>query len=683
MINISLGVSLILFLATSVMGQNIPKSIDLKETDKYQRRDLSMPGSRVVINFFDFHSPLSTHDYSNRPTLPLNAAYLSTEKNIPGSKPISRFSRTVTDLLTMYKTEKGLPAIMNDSTIGVATSYATEWTPYCLPFGAKYADGASVTGFDFLYDNKTIVRKISFKGNSENYCFAGNYKGIIQFEHNQVIVENGNLRYAVSFSIPVIDFISVRKKWYVALDNRLKSKELIISIAFADKNEEQSALQVRAENPIKFKNVDKVLKQKEKYWDDFLAKVPHPTNFEITSVKTFGVTPEQIRQAYYKAWVFTAQNILPEDAMNYPYPQICTGKSSLWDEGEVHAPFSAAWESFLGIQFYAYIDPQLSWKAFKGLMSLVDKDGMLGGESLPSRKAQTALILYELTKDKKSLEEIYLALKRYLNWRMNITHWVYGDIKPTSNFKDAEFAFSALVDMQYLIKIAEILNHPQDVKAWNEKFNDFGQKSLTWFWETPKSLPIQNYWIDSRKREDRNTIWITTCLHIKDFLKGDYLKSTIQKFDKDYNPDLSFANFNMPKYPDVSYSVYGLLEHGLNERALGTMEACLRDVARGHAAFAEQYIGTDFRPDGVRPSLFGSSIIIDFVLLTNGYLFGDGAPKAVLMPNKAGGVSNILISGKKYDLKTESLSKKIKFGKQGNKPEFFKVGKNVIDLNIK
>ena len=664
----------------SLSGQIIPKSNDLQEIDIHQRRDLSMPGSRVLINFFDFKTTQSAYEYSTRNTLPLNIAYLTTDKNEPGSKAITRFSRSVTDLLTIHKTKKGVDGIIQDFSLGTATKFTAEWMPHVLPFIAEYEGGSSLSGVDFLYDLKTVVRKLELKGDTKDYCFAGNWAGIIKLENNTIVVENNNLRYAICFSSPVIDFKTSPQKWYVALDNtKIKDNKLVVSVAFADKSEAQSALIARAESPIKQNDTEQALTKNEKYWDDFLQKVPHPLNFELSSVKTYGVKAEQIRQAYYKAWVFTAQNILPEDPEMFPYPQICTGKASLWDEGEVHAPFSAAWESFLGIQFYAYVDPQLSWKAFKGLMSLVDQYGMLGGESLPSRKAQTALILYELTKDKNSLEEIYPALKRYLNWRMNVTHWVYGDIKPTSNFKDAEFAFSALVDMQYLIKIAEILNHPEDVKAWQAKFNDFGQKSLSWFWETPNTLPVQNYWIDSKKREDRNTIWITTCLHIKDFLKEDYLKSTIRKFDKDYNPDLSFANFYMPKYPDVSYSVYGLLEHGLNERALGTMEACLRDVARGRAAFAEQYIGDDFRPDGVRPSLFGSSIILDFVLLTNGYLFGDGNPKAVLLPGKIGGVTDILIKGKKYDLYMNSTTKELKFGTQ-RKMKTIKAKGLIVDL---
>ena len=667
----------------SLSGQIIPKSIDLKETDKYQRRDLSMPMSRVLINFFDFKSPLSAYDYSTRNTMPLNIAYLTTDKNEPGARAINRFSRSVTDLLTIHKTNKGVGGLIQDFATGTASKFNTEWTPHALPFTAEYENGCLITGVDFLYDLKTVVRRLEFKGDTKNYCFAGNWAGIIKFERNTIIVENNNLRYAISFSTPVIDFRTSQKKWYIALDNAKSRNNLIISVAFADKYETQSALIERALTPIQKNDIDQVLAKNEKYWDDFLQKVPHPQNFELTSVKTYGVKAEQIRQAYYKAWVFTAQNVLPGDDEKYPYPQICTGKPSLWDEGEERAPFSAAWESFIGIQFYAYVDPQLSWKAFKGLMSLVDNEGMLGGESLPSRKAQTALILYELTNDKKSLAEVYPALKRYLNWRLKITHWIYGGIKPSTNYKDAEFAFSALSDIQYLMKISKILDQPQDIKEWKHKFDELGNNSLKWFWETPQSLPIQNYWISDNKREDRNTVWITTCLHVKDYLKGDYQTSTIKKFDKDYDPDKSFANFLMPKYPDMSYSVYGLIEHGYTDRALGTMEASLRDIARGHAAFAEQYLGDDFKPDGVYQSLFGSSIIIDFVLMANGYMLGDGNPKAVLLPGKVGGVTDILINGKKYDLYINPAIKEFKFGEQGKTAKTIKTKKSITDLNVK
>lgn len=643
----------------SSFAVDIPKSNDLTETGKHQRRDLSMPMSRIVLNFFDFNSRQIACEYSNRPSMPVNAAYLSTDKNIPGSKPSFRFSRSVQDLLTMHCTSD-YTELLNDKNLGVATSFSTKWTPHSLPYNAMYKEGMTINGVDFLYDLNTIVRTINISEKTTRLCFAGQYQGNITEENGVITVINNNINYAIAFSEPVTGFSFNENRWSVRLAQASKNKTITVSIAFAGKNE-INILNERTKKPIVRNDVKQALNKREKFWDSFLEKVPHPHNFDLTLIDSKGVKGEDIRYAYYKAWVFTCQNIIPGEPGVYPFPQIATGKASLWDEGETRAPFSAAWESFIGIQLYSYIDPSLSWEAFKGLMTLIDDEGVLGGESLPSRKAQTALLLYKITGDKKSLEEVYPSISRYLNWRMQIVHWVYGDMHATKTLKDAEFAFSALSDLQYMIEIAGILGKGQDAEKWKNKFDKLGKESLGWFWETPRSFPQQYYSTDTRKRSKGNTVWITTNLHVKGYLKGEYLKSTISLFDSNYNTDEAFAGFRIPKYPDVSYTVYGLLEHKMPERALGTMEACLRDIVRGHAAFAEQYTLPDFTPDGVRPSLFGSSIVIDFVLMANGYMLGDCTPQAILFPDKKGGVSGLRINRNIYNLSTGSQSGIVKW----------------------
>jgi len=156
---------------------------------------------------------------------------------------------------------------------------------------------------------------------------------------------------------------------------------------------------------------------------------------------------------------------------------------------------------------------------------------------------------------------------------------------------------------------------------------------------------------------------VTTGLYMDGLLSGDYLASTVARFDRDYDPNANFAGFFMPKYPDMSYSVYGLLTHGLTGRARGTMEAAVRDIVRAGAPFAEQYVGDDFRADGVRPSLFGSSMILDFTLLMNGYKYDRGAPAAVITAaRQEGGVSGLLLRGRRYDLE---LGHAVRFGRQG------------------
>lgn len=609
---------------------SFPESRDLLETHAFQRRDLSMPDSRIVINFYDFNGKQTAAEYSNRPTLPLNAAYLSTHKNEVGKSTRTRFSRAVTDLLIIRKSDRPFEEMIHNQHIGNAGEYSTQWMPHCLGFQGSYPDHASLYGTDFLYDEKTIVRKIKFTGNAEGYCISGNYNGNISREKDILMIGNNHLRYAIAFSVPVACYKTDGQKWHIQFEaSSLEGKkELIITVAFADEDETTSTLLKRAGHPVFKNDTDAKLREREAYWDGFLAKVPRPSNFDLSHVNTYGVTAAQLKSAYYKAWVFTAQNILPSDKQVFPYPQFCTGKPSLWDEGEVRAPLSAAWESFIGMQLYAFIDPVVSWQAFKGLMTLVDKDGMLGGESLPSRKAQTALILYRYTNDKKSLQEVYPALKRYLVWRMNITHWVYQDIKQSVYSKDAEFAFSALVDMEHMVEIARILGLTEDQKEWNNKHKILCENSLQWFWETPVSLPVQYYDTRSQHRNRGNSIWVTTGLYVDNLLKDSYLQSMMNCFYQDFDPDKPFAGFSIPKYPDVSYTVYGLLKQGYKDEAVSLMEANLRDIVRANSSFAEQYIGENFEPDGVRPSLFGSSTLIDFVLLLNGYKYDRGNPSA-------------------------------------------------------
>lgn len=381
-----------------------PVCSDLKESGFYQRRDLSIPGSRIVINYYNFQSSKNAAEYSNRPTLPINVAYLTTRANdsLPIKDPIIRFSRQVEDLLTIYKSIGNFEyTIKNEGSI--AKSFETEWMPHELPFSANYDGGTSLKGKDFFFDENTIVRTITFSGPDSEFYLSGKIKGSVYDYDNTVICNHNYINYAIKIN-GSIGKVSYRDDiWYAKISTRdFKNKPLVISIAFADRDESRDILLNRASLPLKSDLNQKVLAN-EKYWNDLMAKVPEPLNFGLESVDPKGVTPEQIRLAYYKAWVFTAMNVLQGDKDLYPYPQICTGKPSLWSEGEEKAPFSAAWESFIGIQLYAFIDPDVSWAAFKGLMSLVEEDGMLGGESLPSRKAQTAMILYQLTGDKESL----------------------------------------------------------------------------------------------------------------------------------------------------------------------------------------------------------------------------------------------------------------------------------------
>src|SRR3954452_8156690 len=108
------------------------------------------------------------------------------------------------------------------------------------------------------------------------------------------------------------------------------------------------------------------------------------------------------------------------------------------------------------------------------MMALVNDDvspdaaeyGELGGESLPSRKAQTAWILYQATGDREKLESIYDALKIHLDWEKENMRWVLHSHNYLDE-RDSEFVASLIFDVQYASKIASELGHTDDAAQWD------------------------------------------------------------------------------------------------------------------------------------------------------------------------------------------------------------------------
>ena len=273
--------------------------------------------------------------------------------------------------------------------------------------------------------------------------------------------------------------------------------------------------------PLKKEKALDAYKKQEKYWDTYLSRVPQPVDFSLRSIDAKGVTPEQVKATYYKAWVFLAQSVLCPDPAVYPYYQLVAGKPSLWDHGHKSSPFSAAWESFVGMQLYGYINPSISWSALKGMLSLVDDEGMLGGESLPSKKAETAWILYQLTGDVRSLEEVYPALSRYLDWRIKNPRWIYLGMTP-ENEKDIEFVVAGLIDIKCMVQIADVLGKKVDAGDWENKYQSLFSQCLNWFWDSPQALPVQH--LNQFKGRDTFPVQITTGLYL-DELSDDYYES--------------------------------------------------------------------------------------------------------------------------------------------------------------
>ena len=72
---------------------------------------------------------------------------------------------------------------------------------------------------------------------------------------------------------------------------------------------------------------------------------------------------------------------------------------------------------------------------------------------------------------------------------------------------------------------------------------------------------------------------------------------------------------------NMAYTLYGLLEHGRREEALTLAEKVATDLVRC-GFFSEEYKWDEETkrtlPGGVKPSVFGASLLIHILLLLNG-----------------------------------------------------------------
>ena len=133
-----ISLCLIGIFVSGVICAQPPGSRDLLETDARQRRDLSLPHSRLILNFFDFKSTNSACAYGTAANLPLHAAWLSTVKNDTNHVARSRFSRTVPELLMLYRAARPtLLESVRDADGSLATAFTTAWMPHAPAFTAR------------------------------------------------------------------------------------------------------------------------------------------------------------------------------------------------------------------------------------------------------------------------------------------------------------------------------------------------------------------------------------------------------------------------------------------------------------------------------------------------------------------------------------------------------------------
>ncbi len=450
----------------------------------------------------------------------------------------------------------------------------------------------------------------------------------------------------------------------------------------------------------------------QQFWDAYLASVPVIEDFSVQRVPTGGVTADQMERFYYKAWVGLEMNVLPATPeTGNEHTQLGTGKPSMWMSGTPRTKNVASWDSLLGMQQLVYTDPANAWDSFIGMIKQVKLDGdeptdtnaldgkgALGGESLPSRKAQTAWILHQVTGDTEKLESIYEALRLNLIWSTHNMRWIYG----ANNYvdeRDSEFVASVIYDLKFGAKIARELGHEDHAADFEQRVTSLTRDYESWFfpttwttdrdgnpvqWSTVQKIYLDRYegglgcpWSDDSEGADYYNAagqcvkagwsFYTTTALVAHELEDEYKTKVMQRFMRDYDDTEQLAGLGhfAVKAPDMQLITYGLLDDPgwsdysrtqLIDYATVIVNSFNRDMVKS-GWFAEVYYSTgDHKAGGtpgargVRPSLFGISNYLDNIFIANGYRIDEGDPAVLRLAGATGGIKNLTYLGKKFDL---------------------------------
>jgi hypothetical protein len=280
-------------------------------------------------------------------------------------------------------------------------------------------------------------------------------------------------------------------------------------------------------------------------------------------------------------------------------------------------------------------------------MSRVDAEGSLGGESLPSRKAQTAMLLWSLTKNREQLETGYAALMRLLEWQSARPRWIYGTYDNEGE-EDAEFVTSLLIDLNLAQILARALGRDEDVPPLEGLADGLRKNYREHFFIGSRRRAVQHWFshdpdADLRGGPDGFGLQVASGLSVPGLEQWE-VDSLLARFDQQFNPDDQLAGFDFVKHPNVSHTAAGLIDHGRSSDAEVLANAMLRDVVAS-GSFAEVYDRGPVRPRpwGVRPSIFGMTQVIDSVWLNNGLRIDRGVLELAGLPQASGGVSNIRV----------------------------------------
>ena len=633
-------------------------SDSISNSDPNQWRWLSYPGSRLVFNPETINIPI-----------PLN---LSLKLGFWVGN-----DRLVLDDIWNIKVAP------TDGEASEASSASSTWYPYRIAFSADYAvpSGTHVTGYDFFYDVNSFVRVVEVNGSTSkdlivNGTISGNGGGQWLSEDKVILVSDSKYYYViriVGLSGEDLEPIELATSptiggstWTMRVPYGDETGLVGVSFGFATRSEGQTKAILRAKQALSLSVADSLTNTKFN-WDMLLKEVPSPAIWGIDLVLDYGVTSEQHRRNYYAAWAFLLSNlteILPDLEYQYPYPQVYAGKPSNYTIGLPNAKATASWDSLFGYEWLAYLMPDVAWKAYEGLIAQVESDGKLSGESLPSRKAETAWFLYNHDPDKylPNLKAIYPNLRKYLLWNENNLRWT-----DVTDEKDSEYLISWLVDVDYAIKIANEIGKTDDINMWLDKQRSMIKNYRDWYFAPEK---IYQYWFTDKKvhywgiRTEDIDYMITTGLAIKN-LPSDLL-ARLEKYYLDIHngSEVNGGFAKDVKYPDMSLTLRGLLDKGMYIQAKELANAALRDVIRA-TEFSEN-TKPDATPGGVMPSIFSACALIEYTWLTNNVRIDSGLPMAYSVPLLPGDTGNLALDKPAQASSSEGSGRVPYFATDGN-----------------
>lgn len=563
--------------------------------------------------------------------------------------------------------------------LGTADARNYAWHPAALDFDATY-DSGTLEGSDIFHDADSFTRTVS-SDLEDKVVFAGSYTDALKVNE----VDRTLTVAAEDFSYTIALPVEARLRFYKSEADLLYGKnaspepsrtgfwsaslpgsgEHAVGVGFATNDvglpDASTASKVSALAASSYDDAQSDREAQTVFWNEYLAKVPVPQDFSIHEVDDLGVSAADVKKMYYQAWIGLELNVLPATPeTGNQYAQVGTGKPSMWMKGTPGTKNAASWDSLLGMQNLVHVDPENSWEAFEGMMALLTPEGSLGGESLPSRKAQTAWILYQATGEMDKLESVYEPLVHHLRWERDHLRWILNGSNDIEDERDAEFVVSLIYDLGFASKISTVLEHDADAAEWEKLIETLTGDYEGWFFPEDGTT-LQKTFLNGSKSDDAGlTMYVATGLGVPG-LGDHYVNELMNRLASEYDVNMPFAGLaeEAIKAPDAQLMAYGLLQRGEYAKAEVLLNSITRDMVRT-GWFAEVYQGAsdgtlESKPiaRGVRPSLFGIAQLIDNVLINNGYQMEAGDPSFIRMPNSQGGVSGLSYLGNRLNVEID------------------------------